>query len=97
MLPQVAMMILTKGELYHTSTWNLWFKFAEGHLPIAQVKGICSNPTLLEKARKACKRRETGTGEDVLANQHLFNVYIHVGANDQEFKGMSHELPQCSS
>lgn len=80
-------MILTKGELFHSSTWKAWFEFAEGVLPLAQVKSICKNPTLLEKAKKACRRREKGTGEDILANQHLFNVYIHVGLNNQEFQG----------
>ena len=84
---QVAMMYLTKGELYHSSTWKLWYDYAGGFLPMGPVKEACKDPQLIEKARKLCKRRTTGTGEETLANQHLFNVYVHVGLNNQEFKG----------
>lgn len=51
------------------------------------VKEACKDPQLIEKAKKLCKRRTVGTGEETLANQHLFNVYVHVGLNNQEFKG----------
>jgi len=87
---QVAMMYLTKGDLYHSSTWKLWFEFAEGYLPMAQVKAVCGDAAKVEAAQKACRRREFGNGGDTLINQHLFNVYVHVGLNNQEFKG---ELP----
>jgi hypothetical protein len=81
------MMYLTKGDLYHSSTWKLWFQYAEGYLPIAQVKAACGNSETIEAAQKLCQRREVGSGENTLINQHLFNVYIHVGLNNQEFKG----------
>lgn len=81
-------MYLTKGELYHTETWKLWFEFAHGHLPLAQVKQACKTPGLLEKAQQLCQVKTLeGSGERVLANQHLFNVYVHVGLNNQEFEG----------
>lgn len=80
-------MYLTKGDLYHSSTWKLWFEYAGGFLPMTAVKEACKDPQLIEKARKLCKRRTVGTGEETLANQHLFNVYVHVGMNNQEFKG----------
>lgn len=81
------MMFLTKGDLYHSSTWELWFQYAQDWLPAGPVKAACSKPEVIQAAQKACKRRERGTGEDILANQHLFNVYIHVGLNNQDFRG----------
>lgn len=96
------MMFLVKGELYHTGTWDLWFKYAHGWLPVAPVKVACRHPDVVEAARRACQRREKGTGEDVLANQHLFNVYVHVGMNNQDFKGglfcaRVHDLLGCNA
>ena len=84
---QVAMMYLTKGDLYHSSTWKLWFEYAGGFLPMTQVKQACEDPGILAKAKKLCKAKTMTTGEATLANQHLFNVYVHVGMNNQEFKG----------
>lgn len=94
-------MFLTKGDLYHSGTWKLWFEFAGGYLPMAPVKEACKDLKTLDKARKVCKGKTMSTGEAVLANQHLFNVYIHVGLNNQEFKGAScfilrNTLPQIS-
>ena len=82
-------MFLTKGDLYHSATWQLWLEFAEGFLPMGSVKEACKTPQLLERARKSCKRMSGPPGEVTLANQHLYNVYIHVGLNNQEFKGGS--------
>ena len=39
---------------------------------------------LLDHLKRSCGVR-AGTG--VLQQQHLFNVYIHVGSNEQEFQG----------
>ena len=83
-------MYLTKGDLYHSSTWKLWFEYAGRFLPVDPVRSSsCGNdPKAWQAAQRACRRREKGNGEDTLANQHLFNVYIHVGLNNQEFKGV---------
>lgn len=80
-------MFLTKGELHHSSTWKLWFEYAGGFLPLVPVQQACKTPKLLEKAQKLCKPKTLATGEETLVNQHLFNVYVHVGLNNQEFKG----------
>lgn len=91
-------MFLTKGDLYHASTWELWFKYAHGWLPIAPVQAACGNKQpALEAAQTACRRHHTGTGEEILANQHLFNVYVHVGLNNQEFKGALLDNPKQRS
>ena len=51
------------------------------------VQEACKDPQAIEKAKKLCRRKTMASGEETLANQHLFNVYIHVGLNNQEFKG----------
>ncbi len=50
---------------------------------------------LLEHLRRTCGAR---AGAGVIAQQHLFTVYIHVGSNEKNWTGALHYwLPTMSS
>lgn len=85
-IPRVALLFLTKGLLYHESSWRLWLKSAKGLIP-AQVVGekVCdagstgttASYTRLTQAARVCKDIETGFGDDDYRLQHLFSIYVH--------------------
>jgi hypothetical protein len=83
------MMYLTKGDLYHTSTWKLWFQTAEGYLPLAQVQAACRNALGMngQHLKNLCRSQQLRSQGDTLAKQHLFSVYVHVGLNNRTFTG----------
>jgi len=35
---QVALMFLTRGYIQHHDTWDLWFKDAQGMLPLSAMQ-----------------------------------------------------------
>lgn len=40
---QIAMLFLSRGELFHEATWALWFRSAAGLLPAASLRNdTCS-------------------------------------------------------
>ncbi|KAK9813067.1 hypothetical protein WJX72_008331 [[Myrmecia] bisecta] len=74
-LPKVALMFLTRGDLYHEPTWRLWFQYAANLVPLDAVRaGQCSADRLHAISQHCASKR---SGSDALAQQHLFNVYIH--------------------
>jgi hypothetical protein len=75
---QVAFMFLTRAELYHEASWDLWFRSAAGLLPVAALQAAGCEPGLLEHLRHVCGTR---AGSTLLQQQHLFSIYVHVGAN----------------
>lgn len=81
-------MILTKGDLYHSALWKLWFQYLEGFVPLAQVQSACSGDQELDPAQEMC-RAHYDAGGSVLTRQvqHLFTVYVHVGLNNVTFNG----------
>ncbi len=83
-------MFLVRGELHHSETWRMWFAFARDLVPLAAVKAVpgCDSARL-EKARIACANASSGRAGDVLSEQHLFNAYVHVGLNNNEFAGVA--------
>lgn len=77
-------MFLTRGKLYHEATWDVWFRGAAGLLPIASLQAAECEPGLLEHLKHSCGAK---SGAPVLQQQHLFSVYIHVGANELGWSG----------
>jgi hypothetical protein len=77
-------MFLTRGVLHHEAAWALWFAHARGLVPAAAVRARGCAPPLLAAMRGACG---AAAGPRLLQQQHLFSVYVHVGANDAEFAG----------
>ena len=77
-------MFLTRGIIYHEAIWRLWFSDAAGLLPVAALSAANCEPGLLEHLRHSCG---TKAGESVLQQQHLYSVYVHVGANEKDFTG----------
>lgn len=86
---QVAMMFLTRGELHQEPVWDLWFRHAEGLIPVSALKVHGCGPTFLSHLREVCGH---AAGDGPIQRQHLFNVYVHVGANEVNFTG-AHALP----
>lgn len=81
-LPRVALLFLTKGDLFHHNTWRLWFQSAAGALPRSAVHAAtCGSgkETATRGATELCTL--TGDGKDsaetVVDAQHLFSVYVH--------------------
>ncbi|KAK9905675.1 hypothetical protein WJX75_004479 [Coccomyxa subellipsoidea] len=83
-VPKVAIMFLSKAELFHESSWALWFQHAAGLLPVSSLRedpagdgdgdaGCDGGRVLL--AQQWCSAGAQGNG--VLQRQHLFSVYIH--------------------
>lgn len=77
-------MFLTRGVLYHEKTWEVWFSGAAGLLPMAALQAADCEPGLLEHLQHSCGAK---SGAHVLQQQHLFSIYIHVGANEVNWKG----------
>ncbi len=38
MVLQVAIMFMSKAELFHESSWALWFQYAAGLLPVSVLR-----------------------------------------------------------
>ncbi|BDA47491.1 probable glycosyltransferase BC10 at C-terminar half [Coccomyxa sp. Obi] len=83
-IPKVAIMFLSKAELFHESSWALWFQHAAGLLPVSALQatsyvgknGSAScDEERVRLAQRWCSPAAQGSG--VLQRQHLFNVYIH--------------------
>lgn len=55
-MPKVAMMFLTKGDLFHHATWRIWFRSARDYLPKANVYDVmcAGNDTAIEHAKSSC-------------------------------------------
>lgn len=85
-------MFLTRGVIYHEAVWRLWFSDAAGLLPVAALSAANCEPGLLEHLRHSCG---TKAGESVLRQQHLYSVYVHVGANEKDFTGEWSDLSAC--
>ena len=49
--PRVALMFLTKGELYHEQLWTLWFADAAGLLPAQHLQVPLLSPSCLRECR----------------------------------------------
>ena len=69
------MMFLTRGVLFHEPTWKLWFKYAEGLVPIEPFRSTGCNSSVFAEINKYCLVDEHSP--DVIAQQHLFNAYVH--------------------
>ncbi|KAK9823942.1 hypothetical protein WJX72_006544 [[Myrmecia] bisecta] len=80
-IPKVALMFLTRGELYHEETWAAWFKFAQGQIPVSAIKAAGCDAKMLAQIDRTCA---VAPGTPAIKAQHLFNVYIHTA---KEFKG----------
>lgn len=77
-------MFLTRGVLHHEAAWALWFAHARGLLPAALLRARGCEPRLLAALAGACG---AAASPRLLQQQHLFSVYVHVGANDAGFPG----------
>ena len=77
-------MFLTRGVMYHEAIWDLWFRSAAGLLPVAALSAANCEPGLLEHLGHSCGAR---AGGGALQQQHLFSVFVHVGANEEGFSG----------
>ena len=86
-------MFLTRGKLHHEATWEMWFKRAEGALPVQAVREAGCTAANARRLQRICG---AAAGPTAMQRQHLFNVYIHVGSNEKKFRGAS-GLPQLRS
>lgn len=108
--PQVALLLLTKGEVAHDTLWREWFSLAAGILPTSAAKaalcqkdtthdnkvsshirgflaaatGVSGGPSEILSACSAQGKNLPGTDEDddyddddVISQQHLFDVWVH--------------------
>ena len=55
--------------------------------PMSPAPGCCAGATWLARVTAACGAAAAGTGSGPLAQQRLFSAYVHVGSNEQGFKG----------
>ena len=78
-------MFLTRGVMYHEAIWDLWFASAAGLLPVAALSAANCEPGLLEHLGHSCGAR---AGGGALQQQHLFSIFVHVGANEEGFSGL---------
>lgn len=78
-------MFLTRGVIYHEAIWDMWFSSAAGLLPVAALSAANCEPGLLELLRHSCGKQ---AGITILQQQHLYSVYVHVGANEKSFTGV---------
>uniref|UniRef100_A0A1D2A9A2 Uncharacterized protein n=1 Tax=Auxenochlorella protothecoides TaxID=3075 RepID=A0A1D2A9A2_AUXPR len=92
-LDRVALLFLTKGDLFHHQTWSAWFRSAQGMLPVSNVEeAVCNNFTTAEALRSFCDmtgtdsegQRALDPDEVVLDRQYLFSVYVHAPPNIAE-------------
>lgn len=88
-MPKVAMMFLTKGDLFHHATWRLWFRSARDFLPRYWIHELkCGgDPERLERAKQACvsyKKTTESAYTSPIRQQHLFNVYVHAPPDVKE-------------
>lgn len=67
---KIALLFLTRGNLYHEPIWKEWFRSAAGKLPI---ESTLDTQNLCTKINDSSSIKDT----DIIASQHLFNVYIH--------------------
>lgn len=87
-------MFLTRGDLHQEPVWDLWFRHAEGLVPVSALKVHGCSTTFISHLRGVCGH---AAGDGPIQRQHLFNVYVHVGANEVNFTGVSLclRLRQC--
>lgn len=77
-------MFLTRGVLYHEALWEVWFRSAAGLLPMAALQAADCEAGILEHVRHSCGAK---AGASLLQQQHMYSVYVHVGANELGWKG----------
>ena len=110
--PQVALLLLTKGEVPHEEMWRQWFTQAVGKLPLEAAKSTLCSDTINTNASTsnttyspqeiyaACSGNvpKTGSLENLISRQHLFDVWIHPAVNFPGFPKESafhgRELPR---
>jgi hypothetical protein len=88
---QVAMMFLTRGELPQEPVWALWFKRAEGLLPLSALRVDGCSAAALARLHGSCGAA-AAPAKRPIQRQHLFNVYVHVGTNEVNFTGAATPL-----
>ena len=79
--PRVALMFLTRGDLFHKDTWRLWFESAIGTLPRSALRaGTCGPDWGLDRLQTVAKDGNVPaniTTEMLIDAQYLFSVYVH--------------------
>jgi len=74
---KVALLVLAKGKMHHTPTWQAWLASAAGYIPIEYSRGACAKDVEFKKACASLLQKEIDF-EDPIEQQVLFNVYVHV-------------------
>lgn len=77
--PKVALLFLTRGNLFHEPIWKEWFQSAAGVLP-AENAALAQNviaETNLCGGNTSDSTINSIRDTDIIKSQHLFNVYIH--------------------
>ena len=94
---KVAILLMAKGSLHHSSFWRQWFASAAGRIPVV-VDGSCAVASSVESAgtQEACGSFLAGRRsmpsmpsmpsilDDPIAHQLLFNVYVHVPTGNED-------------
>lgn len=80
----MALLFLTRGDLFHDGTWRQWFRSAEGLIPAdAARESACHDDA---RGWEAAKSRCSAAAPGAMSTQHLYSVYIHA---PPDFKGES--------
>ena len=77
---------MTRGPLHHEETWAAWFVAAADQLPVSMALSLGCDKRVLGNVRAACSAPADAS---VLQRQRLFDVHIHVGLQNEEFRGAS--------
>lgn len=92
-IPRVALLFLTRFDIFHEATWADWFKGASGLVPktaLRQQGGGCSDKAVRSYCRVDAKA-------PLLEQQFLFNVYAHPSPGFEGFSADSifhgHAIP----
>ena len=83
---KVAIMLMAKGEMYHTDVWRQWFASAAGRVPVG-LDSSCASLSSVQsiETQDACASFMDTVHmpmseilDDPLAYQVLFSLYVHV-------------------
>lgn len=72
-IPRVALLFLTRNDVFHESMWADWFRGASGLIPITALQHL-GDKAVDAAVRRHCTISATAP---LLEQQFLFNVYTH--------------------
>ncbi|CAL8469170.1 g8711 [Coccomyxa elongata] len=74
-IPRIALMFLTRGELWHEGMWREWFRDAAGLVPADVIRASNCSSEMFSSMAAWCSTKEPIS--DTIGAQHLYSVYVH--------------------